>query len=53
MWCNQQGSNFTSAQVCEILEQQAGTWDTTAILEATFRPGAIYRNGSIWFQRMS
>ena len=53
MWTDTTGSNFTTDQVAEIVARRTGVSYTPRLLESTYRVGAIYRNGSVWFQRLS
>jgi hypothetical protein len=53
MWINRQGSNITAQQVCAILAKAAGAAYTPETLNQTFRCGAIYQNGGLWFQRIA
>ena len=53
MWVDISGSNLTSQQVCGRLANAAGVTITPIELEGQYRVGAIYRNGSLWFQRIS
>ena len=51
MWADDRGSWFTSEQVCKYLADRLIHY-TVDELHATFRVGAIYQNGGIWFQRL-
>lgn len=52
MWIDSSGKNYTASQVCLALARGVGAVYTVQTLHATFGCGAIYRNGSIWFQRI-
>ena len=52
MWVDRNGKNYTASQVCLALARRVGTTYTVQTLHATFRRGAIYANGGVWFQRV-
>jgi hypothetical protein len=53
MWCDKLGNNFTSLQIAALLQRAVGSSYDLNTLEKAYRVGAIYRNGCIWFQRIS
>jgi hypothetical protein len=53
MWVNRFGDNFTSKQVCDAIARMVGASFSRESLEATYAIGSIYKNGSVWFQRLS
>lgn len=52
MWINRRNDYMTSQQVCDWLLRLTGSSITVEELHRTYRPGAIYQNGSIWYQRL-
>lgn len=52
-WADWRGRNYTSAQVVEFLARACGSSITVEQLERTYRVGSEYRNGDVYFQRLS
>jgi hypothetical protein len=52
-WVDRFGRNLTGREVLAILSRAAGVSHDLATLERTYRVGAMYRNGDLYFQRLS
>ena len=50
MWINEDGENWTTAQVLAAVMRSTGC---TAHALDCIRVGGTYSNGTIWFQRIS
>jgi hypothetical protein len=52
-WITRAGDNLTSLQVVRKINRAAGASYTVRVLESTYRIGAVYHNGWMWFQRVA
>jgi hypothetical protein len=52
-WVTRSGDNLTAEQVASRINRATGGTYTAETLNRAYRVGAIYRNGGLWFQRIS